>query len=196
MPPSTDSTYAVKTNNVHYYLSLEIKLSETEREEIQRLPIRIFPRVSPLQNLAAIDHSASNRRGLSVNIKMKPAFVLCDKPELPLSINIQNPSREIIKEINVEFVQKCDMLGLKSRSSLMQYTIPGISNLQLQTFHETFLIPIPVNPLGLLPSYKYRLRSYESEYNEVEYVLKIEICIGGLLTNLKWKIPVRVVNQP
>ncbi len=180
---------------VNYYLLLEHIRSGKTPKEVQKLPIYVFPSVSPPVNLPDINYSEQNRKELSVDIKMEPSYILFDKPELPLEVTIKNPRQQIIREIKVLFVRKCIIDGNKTRTALVYSTIPGILNLQLENFHDKFLILISEAPLELPPAYTYSKPFAQRDTTNVYYSLKVEFCVNGIFSNIKFKIPVFVANK-
>ena len=180
---------------VNYYLLLEYIRSGKKPKEIQKLPIDVFPSVSPPVDLPDINYFEKNRNELSINIEIKPSYILFDKPELLLEVTIKNPRKETIKEIKVLFVQKCRLDGNKTRTILVDSTIPGISNLQLEKCHEKFLIPTSEASLKLPSSYTYSKPSAQLHTIDVYYSLKVEFCFSEFFTNIKFKILVFVANK-
>lgn len=125
---------------------------------------------------------------------MNPDYVLSEKLELPLEIIIENPTRENIKEIKYQLVQKCQSGHCENRTVLLDSMIPAILNFREKNFHEKIVLPISKTISRLLPTYFNPLEYGTISRIRVFYTLKIECCVSGLFTNIKLKIPIFVAN--
>ena len=199
LPPST--TGAASRDNfgniayVRYYLLLENTQASERDKEITRLPIDVFPTVSPMTNLADIVCDEHNRKDLSVNVKMSPGFLMCDAKQLNFEITIDNPNKCTVDNIEVQFIQKCRLRGSDYREKLGDLKIRATSNWTRQNYNGNLSIPLAGKPRTMPPTFSSTMHVVGNNDIIVSYVLKVKVGVTGLRNDIQLKIPVFVCNK-
>jgi hypothetical protein len=156
----------------------------------------VIPRVGLPHPLLPIEIDDRNRKDVYVHVKMKKNYLLVGQQDIPIEVFIQNPNQSIIKEVIIRLKQR-RQLGIAGTQEATLYTttLPGIVDFQGSYLHDTFPLPILCSWAELVPTFIYRaLTDRESPWS-IDYTFEMTFKIGGLLTDISFKLPIAVVNS-
>ena len=195
LPPSTFASHYKSDGYIGYFLVLTYihPKDETQVMEVQR--IHVSPCISPSNDQLSMESILTNRDGLYVRIHMNPGYVSSSKPDLPLEITIENPKKQNIKQIKCQLIQKIQSQYYKTRQVLLDSTIPDIFNSTEKNLQKKFTLPISATVLQLPPTYVSPHDFGATKEIHIFYTLKIECCVSGFNTNIKFKIPIFISNN-
>ena len=156
----------------------------------------VIPRVRLSPHLLPIDIDDRNRKDVYVHVKMKKNYLLVGQRDIPLELFIENPNQATIKEVIITLKQR-RQLGIAGtrETTLYTTTLPGIVEFQGPRLHDTFPLPILCSWAELVPTYVYTTRMDRKSPWSIDYAFEMTFKIGGLLTNIFFKIPIAVVNS-
>lgn len=163
---------------------------------IAQYPIMVIPRVGLSPYLLPIEIDDTNRKDVYVHVKMKKNYLLVGQRDIPLEVVIQNPNQSIIKEVIIRLKQRRN-LGIAGtrETTLYTTTLPGIVDFQGQHLHNTLPLPILCSWTELVPTYVYRTSIDPKSPWSIDYTFEMTFKIGGLLTNMIFKLPIAVINS-
>ena len=182
------------------YIQYLLKVSYAGRlilpKVIVQHPIMVIPRVGLSPHLLPIEIDDTNRNDVYVHVKMKKNYLLVGQRDIPLEVVIQNPNQSIIKEVIIRLKQRCH-LGIAGtrETTLYTTTLPGIVDFQGHHLHNTFPLPILCSWAELVPTYVYRTSMDAKSPWSIGYTFEMTFKIGGLLTNIFFKLPIAVINS-
>ena len=118
-----------------------------------------------------------------------------DAKQLTFDLNIDNPKKRTIDDIEVQFIQNCAVRGVNYRKTIGDFKLRATSNWSTKNYNRILSIPLGSIRSAMPPTCSYSIKGGDCNTVIVSYVLTVKVCMSGFCNDIQLKIPVFVCNK-
>jgi len=108
--------------------------------------------------------------------------------QIEISIDVQNPSRFVIKNLDICLIQRYEIDISRRRLELFRLSIPQFNNITDEHIKTVFPVIIP---MGISPTYTYRNKVGRTPIAiSIHYDIKVDVKMKGLFTDFDLQVPI------
>jgi len=193
LPPSINQPN--KYPHVRYKLKLVIDKPWYKQNTNEILHLTIFPHVNLVHNpqyLMAISFDNHNRKDVTLKGSInKQGYVPGET--ITGTLEIENPRRILLKKVHLSLVQHAQVEPNPHEQIIFETNLPALDSRNDERIMEKFSLTIP--PLPLAPSYSFCGGSRHTTTVSVNYCLKFDVKVEGMLTNFDVTAPITLGTE-
>jgi len=153
--------------------------------------LRIYPRVNlhQISNSHCAVRFDKKRNDITIKGVIQRSGLLPGE-EAMLSLEIYNPIRLIIKNIDVCLIQRYEIEHCRRRLEILRVSVPQLFDRNDEYIETKCLFKIPK---GIQPSFNYRSKRGRSGVNvNICYDIKLEVKVKGLFSDFELQVPITI----
>jgi hypothetical protein len=182
---------------IEYYVQVCVpSVGGKSKRQVGKHVVVIIPRVKLPLDVSPVQIDDENRKNLYIHVRLPYNCLVVGQTSIPFELIVRNPNQATIKEAIVELVQtrRLGVAGVRA-DRIYETSLPDLIDFQDENLHSTFQVPFLVSYEKLVPTTNFLTASDKESPWVISYTLLVTFDIKGIFTNMKFTIPVNIVND-
>ena len=182
---------------IEYYVQVCVpSAGGKSKRQVGMYVVVIIPRVKLPLDVNPIESDNENRKSLYIHVRLPCNCRVAGQTYIPFELFVRNPNQATIKEAVVKLLQTRRLGVAGDRTfNIYETSFPNLIDFQDENLHSTFQVPFPVSYVKLVPTTNFVTASDSKSPSLISYTLIVTFDIKGIFTNMKFTIPINIVND-